>query len=96
MNYESSQVNCCNLLCQRILLYLICGCYVEKETLVEFQHNLRREAKQYNIMTDDSPSQNKCNTPSFPTISEYDGLEQNTYGHNTLVTTLIVSALLLS
>ena len=96
MNYESSQVNCCNLLCQRILLYLICGCYVEKETLVEFQHNLWREVKQYNIMTDDSPSRNKCNTPSFPTISEYDGLEQNTYGHNTLVTTLIVSALLLS
>ena len=46
------------------------------------------EAKQYHIMTDDSPS--------FPTISDYDGLEQNTHGYNTLETYLIVKALLLS
>ena len=42
-------------------------------------------------MTDDSPSRNTCNTPSFPTISDYDGLEQNTHGHNTLETNLNVS-----
>ena len=50
-----------------------------------------REAKQYHIMTDDSPSRNTCNTPSFPTISDYDGLEQNTHGHNNLETNLNVS-----
>ena len=37
-------------------------------------------------MADDSPSRDTCNTPSFPTISDYDGLEQNTHGHNTLET----------
>ena len=47
-------------------------------------------------MTDDSPSRDTCNTLSFPTISDYDGLEQNIHGHNTLETNLIVSALLLS
>ena len=46
-------------------------------------------------MTDDSPSRNTFNTPSFPLISDYDGLEQNTDGHNTLETNLNVSALLL-
>ena len=30
------------------------------------------------MMTDDSPSQdNTFNSPSFPTISDYDGVEQN-------------------
>ena len=47
-------------------------------------------------MTDDSPSRGTCNTSSFPTISDFDGLGQNTHGHNTLETNLIVSALLLS
>ena len=47
-------------------------------------------------MTDNSPSRDTFNTPSFPTISDYDGLEQNSHGHNTLETNLIVSALLLS
>ena len=41
-------------------------------------------------MTDDLPSQGTCNTPSFSTISDYDGL-----GQNTLETNFIVSALLL-
>ena len=47
-------------------------------------------------MTDDSQSRDICNTSSFPTISHYDGLEQNTHGHNTLETNPIVSALLSS
>ena len=47
-------------------------------------------------MTDDSPSQNTFHRPSFPTISDYDGQEQNTDDHNTLETNLIVSALLSS
>ena len=47
-------------------------------------------------MTDDSLSQNTFNTPSFPAISDYDGLEQTTAGHNTLERNLNVSALLLS
>ena len=47
-------------------------------------------------MTDDSPSRDTFNTPSFPAISDYDGLEQNTAGHNTLETNLNVTALLLS
>ena len=54
------------------------------------------EAKQYHIMTDDSPLRGTCNTPTFPTISDYDGLEQNTLGHNTLEKHLIVSTVLLS
>ena len=37
-------------------------------------------------MTDDLPSRGTCNIPSFPTISDYDGLEQNIHGHNTLET----------
>ena len=55
-----------------------------------------REKKQYYIMTDDSPSQNMLNTPSFPTISDYDGLEQNKECHNTLDTNFNVRALILS
>ena len=47
-------------------------------------------------MTDDSLSRDTCNTPSFTTILDYDGLEQNTHGHNTVETNLVVSALLLS
>ena len=47
-------------------------------------------------MIDDSPSQGTFNTRSFPTISGYDGLEQNTDDHNILETNLKVSALLLS
>ena len=47
-------------------------------------------------MTDDSPSRDTFNTPSFPTISDYDDLQQNTDGHITLETNPIVSALLLS
>ena len=47
-------------------------------------------------MTDDLPSRDTCNTPSFPAISDYEGLEQNTHGHNTPETNLIVSALLSS
>ena len=48
------------------------------------------------IITDDSPSQDTSNTPNFPAISNYNGLEQNTDGHNTLETNLNVSVLLLS
>ena len=47
-------------------------------------------------MTDDSPSRDTFNTPGFPTISDYDDLEQNTDGHITLETNLNVNALLLS
>ena len=36
------------------------------------------------------------NTPSFTAISDYNGLEQDTDGHNTIKTNLNVSALLLS
>ena len=72
------------------------SCYVdEEETRVEFWHNLWRETKQYHIMTDDSPSRDTFNTSSFPTILDYDDLEQNTDGHITLETNLNVSALLL-
>ena len=46
-------------------------------------------------MTDDSPSRDASNSPSFPAISDYDGLEQNTYDHNTLETNLNVSKFLL-
>ena len=38
----------------------------------------------------------KHNTPSFPTITDFEGLELNTDSHNTLETNLYVSALLLS
>ena len=55
-----------------------------------------REKKQYYIMTDDSPSRNMFNTPSFPTISDHDGLEQNKECHNTLDTNFNVRALILS
>ena len=61
-------------------------------TQVEVKHNLWRETKQYYIMTDDSTSRDTFNTPSFPSISDYDGLEQNTDSHNTLETNLNVSA----
>ena len=47
-------------------------------------------------MTDCSPSRDTFNTPNFPTISDYDGLEQNADGHITLETNLNVSALILS
>ena len=48
-------------------------------------------------MTDNSLSRdNTCNTPSVPTISDYDDLEQNTDCRITLETNLNVSALLLS
>ena len=47
-------------------------------------------------MTNDSPSRDTSNTASFPTISDYDGLQQNTDGHNTVETNLNVSALRLS
>ena len=47
-------------------------------------------------MTDDLSSWDTSNTPSFSTILDYDGLEQNTDGHNTLEANLNVSALLLS
>ena len=47
-------------------------------------------------MTDDSPSRNTFNTADFPSISDYDGLEQNTDSHNTLERNLNVSTLLLS
>ena len=36
------------------------------------------------------------NTPSFPAISDYNGSEQDTDGHNSIKTNLNVSALLLS
>ena len=45
-------------------------------------------SRRYHIMTDDSPSRGTCNTPSFPTILDYDGLGQNTHGNNTLETNL--------
>ena len=45
---------------------------------------------------DDSLSRDTFSAPSFPTISDYDGLEQNTDDHNTLETNLNVSSLLSS
>ena len=50
---------------------------------------------QYHIKTDDSPSRNLFNSPIFPAISNYDGLEQNNDSHNILETNLNVSMLLL-
>ena len=47
-------------------------------------------------MTDDSPSRDTFDYPSFLTISDYDALEQNTNGNNTLEANLNVSALHLS
>ena len=47
-------------------------------------------------MADDSPSRHIFNTPSFPTTSTCDGLEENIDGHNTLETHLNVTALVLS
>ena len=41
-------------------------------------------------MADDSPSRDTFRTPSFSIILDYDILEQNTNGHNTLVTNLNV------
>ena len=48
------------------------------------------------ILTDDSPSRDASNAPSFPAISDYNGTEQDTDGHNTLETNINVSELLLS
>ena len=45
---------------------------------------------------DDSLSRDTFSAPSFPTVSDYDGLEQNTDDHNTLETNLNVSSLLSS
>ena len=47
-------------------------------------------------MTDDFPSRDTFNTPSFPIISDCDNLEQNTDDHITLETNLNAIALLLS
>ena len=47
------------------------------------------------ILTDDSLSRDTYNTPSFPAISDYNGLKQDTDGHNTLKTNLNVGELLL-
>ena len=47
-------------------------------------------------MGDNSPSRNTPSTPNFATISDYNGLECNADGHNTLETNLDVGALLLS
>ena len=44
-------------------------------------------------MTDDSPSRDTFNYPSFLTIADYDALEQNTNDNNTLEANLNVSAL---
>ena len=41
-------------------------------------------------MTDDSPSQGTCNTASFPTISDYDGLGQNIWETNVIVSALLL------
>ena len=43
-------------------------------------------------MTDDSPSRDTFNTSSFPTILDYDDLEQNADGHITLETNLNIPA----
>ena len=43
------------------------------------------------ILTDDSSSQDTSNTPSFPTIQNYNGSEQDTDVHNILETNLKVS-----
>ena len=48
------------------------------------------------IMTDDSPSRDTSNTPSFPTILDYNGSEEDNDHHDTLDTNLNVSALFLS
>ena len=47
-------------------------------------------------MTDDSPSRDTSNTPSFPTILDYNGSEEDNDHHDTLDTNLNVSALFLS
>ena len=47
-------------------------------------------------MKDDLPLWGTFNAPSIPTISDYDYLEQNIDGHNTLETNLNISVLLLS
>ena len=47
-------------------------------------------------VTDDSPSRDTFNTPIFPAIPDNNGSEQDNDGHNTLVTNLNVTALLLS
>ena len=47
-------------------------------------------------MADDSPSWHIFNTPSFPTMSTCDGLEENIDGRNTLETNLNERALVLS
>ena len=54
------------------------------------------ERTQYHIMTDDSKSQDIFTTLSFPTISDYDDLEQNADGHITLKRNRNVSAFSLS
>ena len=65
---------------------------------LEYSFNIKpvREKKQYYIMTDDSPSRNTFNKLSFPTISDYDGLEQKTECQNSLDTNFNVRALHLS
>ena len=47
-------------------------------------------------MTDDLPSRDTFNTLSFPAVSNFHGLEQNTDGHNTLEPNLNESAFFLS
>ena len=54
------------------------------------------EEPEIDIMADDSPSRDTFNTPSFPARQDYNSLEQDTDGHNTLETNFNVSPLLLS
>ena len=47
-------------------------------------------------MTDDCASREESNTPSFPAKSDYNGLEQNADGHNTLDTNVIFITFVIS
>ena len=54
------------------------------------------EEPEINIFTDDSLSRDTSNTPSFPTIPDYNGLKQDTDVHKTLEKNLFFSNLKIS
>ena len=66
---------------------------LNKKLKQSFNRTQWRETEQCHIMTDDSPSRDTFNTSRFPTISDYDDLEQNTDGHITLETNLNVKCI---
>ena len=54
-----------------------CGAVLLNKKL-KYNCNINCGGKQYHVMTDDLPSRDDTfNTPSFPKISNYDGLEEN-------------------